>query len=78
VDKLTETEIKIMILYSNPYLEKSYICSYLSISLNTLNWHINNIFSKLGENERFAASFKFFRDYPEHRPLIDKYIAQAS
>lgn len=78
MDKLTEREIEVMILYANPYLEKCEICLRLSITMNTLNVHIQRIFAKLGETERFPAAFRFFCMYPEFKPLLEQYIALAS
>lgn len=67
-----------MELYSNPYLEKIEICDKLCISMNTLNTHIQRIFAKLGETERFPATFRFFERYPAYRYLLDQYVALAS
>jgi LuxR family maltose regulon positive regulatory protein len=74
-ESLTEREIQVMVLYSNPYLEKTEIAASLAISITTLNWHISNIFSKLGETDRYPASFRFFQLYPSYRYLIVDYIA---
>ncbi len=77
-DPLTFREVEVLILYSNPFLEKTEIAERLNISLHTLNHHINNAFFKLDETDRFAAAFKFFRLYPQYRNLIDLYIALDS
>lgn len=74
-ESLTEREIQVMVLYSNPYLEKSEIAFRLNITMHTLNWHINNIFAKLRETDRFPAAFRFFQLYPDYRYLIVQYIA---
>lgn len=75
IETLTSREIEVMVLYSNPYLEKGEIAARLAISLATLNWHICNIFSKLGETDRYPASFRFFQMYPQYRDLISEYLA---
>ncbi len=75
LDPLTQRELEVMGYYSNPFLEKTEIATRLNISMNTLNFHINNCFIKLGETDRFSAAFKFFRLYPQYRTLIDLYIA---
>ncbi len=72
---LTPREVVVMTLYSNPFLEKTEIADRLNISMHTLNSHINNCFIKLGETDRFAAAFKFFKLYPQYRTLIELYIA---
>lgn len=74
-EPLTSREIAVMVLYSNPYLEKGEIAVRLNITMHTLNWHINNIFAKLGETDRFPASFRFFQFYPTYRYLLVEYIA---
>lgn len=61
----------------HPYPGKSAICEEWCITLNALNWHLINIFSKLSEMDRFSASFRFFNQYPEYRSLVDEFIAQA-
>ncbi len=78
MDKLTERELEVMELFANPYLEKAEICAQLCISMNTLNTHIQHIFAKLDETERFAAVFKFFCHYPAYKYLLDQYIVLAS
>lgn len=68
---LTPKELEVMLLYSNPYFEYGYICDELSISIYTLKTHINHIFDKLEETDRYTASLKFFKLYPSHRKILD-------
>jgi DNA-binding NarL/FixJ family response regulator len=65
IEPLSDKEIQVMELYSNPFLEKGEIAARLFITVGTLNWYINNAFSKLGETDRFSASWRFWELYPE-------------
>lgn len=75
-EPLSPREIEVMLLYSNPYYEYAYISSKLNITIGTLKFHINNIFSKLQENDRYGASITFFRLYPEHRTLLNELLGK--
>lgn len=77
-EPLTPKELEVMLLYSNPYYEYAYICDKLSITINTLKRHINHIFAKLEETDRYTVSIKFFRLYPEHRELLDKLLVNLN
>jgi ATP/maltotriose-dependent transcriptional regulator MalT len=77
IDPLTAKEQEVMELYSNPFLEKREIMARLSISLHTLNHHITNAFDKLGEADRFAASWRFWLAYPECRRRVAEEIERA-
>jgi DNA-binding NarL/FixJ family response regulator len=70
-EPLTPKELEVMLLYSNPYFEYSYICDKLSISMATLKTHINHIFDKLEETDRYTASIRFFKIYPDHRKILE-------
>jgi DNA-binding NarL/FixJ family response regulator len=78
IEPLTQREIEVMFYYSNPFLDKKEIANLLSISMHTLNHHINNIFSKLCETERFAASWKFWEAYPEYLSQIREAILKSA
>lgn len=73
-EPLTQRELDVMLLFSNPYYEYAYISERLNITVGTLKFHINNIFSKFRENDRYGASLTFFRLYPEHRKLLDELL----
>ena len=73
-EQLTPKELEVMLLYSNPYYEYGYICDKLSISIYTLKTHINHIFDKLQETDRYTASLKFFKLYPDHRKILDELL----
>lgn len=70
-EPLSPRELEVMVLYSNPYFEYSYICDKLSISMATLKTHINHIFDKLEETDRYTASIRFFKIYPDHRKILE-------
>ncbi len=76
-EQLTPRELEVMLLYSNPYLEYNEISDKLSMSTSTLKKHINHIFDKLEETDRYTVSIKFFRLYPQHRELLDKLITNV-
>lgn len=76
-EPLTPKELEVMSLFSNPYYEYAYISEKLSITVGTLKTHINHIFDKLEETDRYSASLKFFRLYPEHRSILDKLLART-
>jgi DNA-binding NarL/FixJ family response regulator len=69
-EPLTPKEIEVMCLFSNPYFEYAYISDKLSITVGTLKSHINHIFDKLEETDRYSASIKFFQDLPHASPNI--------
>lgn len=77
-EQLTPRELEVMVLYSNPYYEHSYICERLNISIATLKTHINRIFDKLEETDRYTASLEFFRRYPDHRKILDDLLNRMS
>jgi LuxR family maltose regulon positive regulatory protein len=54
VETLTNKEIEIMKLIKDGYTNNQ-IKETLYISIGTVKWHINNIFSKLGVDNRVAA-----------------------
>lgn len=70
-EALTPKELEVMALFSNPYFEYAYISDKLSITVGTLKTHINHIFDKLEETDRYSASLKFFRLYPNFRTILD-------
>jgi DNA-binding NarL/FixJ family response regulator len=70
-EPLTPRELEVMLLFSNPYYEYGFICEKLNISIATLKTHINHIFDKLEETDRYTASLKFFKLYPLHRKILD-------
>jgi ATP/maltotriose-dependent transcriptional regulator MalT len=70
-EALSPRELEVMLLYSNPYFEYSFICDQLSISMATLKTHINHIFDKLEETDRYTASIRFFKIYPDHRKILE-------
>jgi ATP/maltotriose-dependent transcriptional regulator MalT len=71
---LTVRELEVMSLFSNPYYEYAYICEKLNISIATLKTHINHIFDKLEETDRYTASLKFFCLYPDHRKILEELL----
>lgn len=73
-EPLTVRELEVMCLFSNPYYEYAYISEKLSITIGTLKFHINNIFNKLEETDRYSASIKFFRLYPQHRKILNQLL----
>lgn len=77
-EPLTPREIEVMCLFSNPYYEYSFICDQLNISISTLKTHINRIFDKLEETDRYGASIKFFRLYPQYRKILESLISPAA
>jgi DNA-binding NarL/FixJ family response regulator len=77
-ERLTAREIEVMCLFSNPYFEYGFICEKLNITIYTLKTHINHIFDKLEETDRYSASIKFFRLYPEHRKILDELVSSAA
>lgn len=76
-EPLTSRELEVMCLFSNPYYEYAYISDKLSITVGTLKFHINNIFNKLEETDRYSASIKFFRLYPQHRQILNQLLNKA-
>jgi DNA-binding NarL/FixJ family response regulator len=70
-EPLTPKEVEVMCLFSNPYFEYAFISDKLSITIGTLKSHINHIFDKLEETDRYSASIKFFRLYPNFRNILD-------
>jgi ATP/maltotriose-dependent transcriptional regulator MalT len=74
-EPLTIRELEVMCLYSNPYYEYTFISNKLNITIGTLKFHINNIFDKLQETDRYSASLKFFKLYPQHRTILDNLLS---
>jgi DNA-binding NarL/FixJ family response regulator len=75
-EPLTPKELEVMCLYSNPYFEYAFISDKLSITIGTLKFHINNIFGKLEETDRYSASLKFFKLYPNFRHILDELLTR--
>lgn len=69
-ESLTPKELEVMVLFCNPYYEYAFISDKLSITVGTLKSHINHIFDKLEETDRYTASLKFFRLYPQFRQIL--------
>lgn len=76
-EPLTPKEVEVMTLFSNPYYEYAYISDKLNITIGTLKTHINHIFDKLEETDRYTASIKFFRLYPTHRQILEELLRKA-
>jgi DNA-binding NarL/FixJ family response regulator len=76
-EPLTPKELEVMVLFSNPYYEYVFISDKLSITVGTLKSHINHIFDKLEETDRYSASLKFFRLYPDHRGILDELLTKT-
>lgn len=77
-EPLTAREVEVMVLFSNPYYEYAFICDKLNISMSTLKTHINHIFDKLEETDRYTASLEFFRRYPNHRRILEDLLNRIS
>jgi DNA-binding NarL/FixJ family response regulator len=75
---LSEREREVMLLYSNPFMEKSEIAARLNISMNTVNFHIAKAFEKLGEADRFTAAWRFWELYPECWDRVKQAIREAA
>jgi hypothetical protein len=67
-----------MCLFSNPYFEYAFISDKLSITIGTLKSHINHIFDKLEETDRYSASIKFFKLYPNFRNILDDLLDKTT
>jgi DNA-binding NarL/FixJ family response regulator len=76
-EPFTPKELEVMCLFSNPYYEYAFIADKLNITVGTLKSHINHIFDKLEETDRYSASIKFFRLYPQHRPILEELLTKT-
>jgi len=73
-EPLTDREIEVMCLFANPYYEYAFISDKLNITVGTLKTHVNHIFDKLGETDRYTASIRFFKLYPQHRRILNELL----
>ena len=77
IEPLTQREVEVMVLCSNPFLERKEIADRLSISPRTLDNHLLSIYQKLLVTNQFSAAVKFQRVYPDCRKLVDLEIERS-
>ncbi len=63
---LTPSQIRVMQAFLSPISDHGSVCGELSISMNTLLFHLKNIFSKLGVDSLKKAVWRFVLIYREY------------
>lgn len=76
-EPLTPTELKVLYRLFDFDFEYSEIASDLGVTKAAVNFHVLNIFSKLGVTSRFAAVCSYAKLNPDYRDAFFNSITQS-